>query len=153
MFLCTDLCQLPIFPSLQVTDSTARILIELDKTAQVTLALVEEISGILAGSKVLPIPPFQPTVFAFQGLKPETSYSVQIRGCHSGNPSGFKTIAQCPNEMKFAVISCNKIFITRTEVKKTGDLWHHLEKRIAKGQVDMMLHLGDQVRVFTPTWV
>ncbi|GAQ85600.1 hypothetical protein KFL_002440060 [Klebsormidium nitens] len=130
----------------KVTDCTARILIELDKTAQVTLALVDEISGILAGSKVLAVPPFQPTIFTFQGLKPETSYSVQIRGCHCGITSGFKTIAQCANEVKFAVISCNKIFITRTEVKTgTGDLWHHLEKRIAKGQVDMMLHLGDQV--------
>jgi hypothetical protein len=107
---------------------------------------VEEFSGILAGSKVKAIRPRQPTVFAFQGLKPETGYSVQIRGCHTKIPSSFKTTGQRPNEMKFAVISCNKVFITQTEVKSaTGDLWHHLSKRIAKGQVDMMLHLGDQV--------
>lgn len=113
------------------------------------MALVEEFSGKLAGSKVKMCGVNQPTVFAFPGLQPETSYSVQLRGCRNDIPSSFKTMGQSPNEMKFAVISCNKIFITKTGVKLTGDLWHHLSKRIAKGQVDTMLHLGDQVSLVT----
>eukprot|EP00921_Rhytidocystis_pertsovi_P025671 GHVQ01041396.1.p1 GENE.GHVQ01041396.1~~GHVQ01041396.1.p1 ORF type:complete len:131 (+),score=13.87 GHVQ01041396.1:363-755(+) len=44
-----------------------------------------------------------------------------------------------------AVVSCNKIYVTRDEVTPDVDLWRDLYKRIEQGSVDLVCHIGDNV--------
>jgi len=127
-----------------VTDTTARILLETDKATTIRL-----------DAKTAAHPPVSveaaakgkgfPTVFELKGLKPGTAYSVSIEGATPPpvQTATFKTIsARSEGPTRIAIISCNKVFFDSTG---HADLWDDLAKRAKNGEIDMVLHIGDQV--------
>jgi hypothetical protein len=163
----------------KVTSTTARILIEIDKTGSLTIELNAQVPALekqpsflhrqltngRRGPKsfkpgkgshhehkkvVQNVTANRPAIFEFKGLKPETSYTVEVKGCTTRTPSSFRTFPEVPADtLSFGVISCNKIFITDMLIAPAWDLWTHLSKSIDAGKVDFLLHLGDQVRPLT----
>lgn len=168
----------------KVTSTTARILIEVNKTGSLTIEVNEQVPALekqpsflqrqLTGGRRGPAKIFKskgsphdhkkkvqnvianrPSIFEFKGLKPGTMYTVDVRGCTVMTTSSFRTFPDVPAEtLSFGVISCNKIFITDMLIAPAWDLWTHLCKSIEAGKVDLLLHLGDQVRpLFGPKWL
>ena len=158
----------------KVTSTTARILIEIDKTGGLTIELKESAkeSALEKQPSLLQrklskkyssrtghsshgdkkklqknVIENRPSIFEFKDLKPETHYTVEVKNCTIMTKSGFRTFPEVPAEsLSFGVISCNKIFITDIMIAPAWDLWAHLSKNIEAGKVDLLLHLGDQVR-------
>jgi hypothetical protein len=88
----------------------------------------------------------RPSVFEFRDLEPDTRYSVEIKGCRGSVTGSFRTFpAVPPQNMTVGVISCNKIFITEQAIPMHSDLWAHLAKSVEAGNIDLLVHLGDQV--------
>ncbi|KAL2633411.1 hypothetical protein R1flu_004890 [Riccia fluitans] len=151
----------------KVSESTARILLEVGEPGHIVIHLEESEEGQPEESAVVPngktvengnktpktgpivrkfLQAGVPTIFVFDNLKPGTRYIVRMRGCYPLVPSSFKTFPEDdPSSINFAVISCNKIFITEKEIPVHSDLWAHLEKAIRHKKIDMCLHLGDQI--------
>lgn len=157
----------------KVTSTTARILIEIDKTGILTIELrgnsyvpvLEKQPSLLqrtlskkASKSGRPslgdkkklqkkVEANRPSIFEFRDLKPGTHYTVEVKDCTIMTKSSFRTFPEVPSEsLAFGVISCNKIFITDMLIAPNWDLWAHLSKSIEAGKVDFLLHLGDQVR-------
>ncbi|CAM6102417.1 unnamed protein product [Calypogeia fissa] len=138
----------------KVTQNSARILLEISETGKVAIVLEKE-SPPLANHMHKSHPSMQkmllagrPGIFVFENLDPGTRYIVKLKGCQksASQCSSFCTFPaeSCPS-VNFAVISCNKIFITEKEIPSHSDLWCHLAKAIEQGKIDMCLHLGDQI--------
>jgi hypothetical protein len=88
----------------------------------------------------------RPSVFEFRDLEPDTRYSVEIKGCRGLVTGSFCTFpAVPPQNMTVGVISCNKIFITEQAIPMHSDLWAHLAKSVEAGNIDLLVHLGDQI--------
>ncbi|OAE21316.1 hypothetical protein AXG93_868s1550 [Marchantia polymorpha subsp. ruderalis] len=145
----------------KVTDCTARILLEVGEPGEISMQLEEESvqngvpngqpaakskhkkkSGLIVKKSLVAM---RPAIFVFENLNPETRYHVRLKGCYPTVPSSFCTFPRiAPPSLNFAIISCNKIFITEKEIPVHSDLWAHLEKMIRLNKVNMCLHLGDQ---------
>jgi phosphodiesterase/alkaline phosphatase D-like protein len=122
----------------KVTDTTARVLVEADADAAVRCVLIDptetrhEVALALRGGR--------PAVFAFQGLAPETPYSVTFQGLEA-RVGRVMTLPSAARALNLAVVSCN--FTTQ---RGETDLWEDLFTRyVATGDVQVVLHLGDQV--------
>ncbi|BBN06633.1 hypothetical protein MPTK1_3g22730 [Marchantia polymorpha subsp. ruderalis] len=146
----------------KVTDCTARILLEVGEPGEISMQLEEESvqngvpngqpaakskhkkkSGLIVKKSLVAM---RPAIFVFENLNPETRYHVRLKGCYPTVPSSFCTFPRiAPPSLNFAIISCNKIFITEKEIPVHSDLWAHLEKMIRLNKVNMCLHLGDQI--------
>jgi hypothetical protein len=88
----------------------------------------------------------RPSVFEFRDLEPDTRYSVEIKGCRGLVTGSFRTFPAVPAQnMTVGVISCNKIFITEQAIPMHSDLWAHLAKSVEAGNIDLLVHLGDQI--------
>ncbi|KAG0620338.1 hypothetical protein M758_4G208700 [Ceratodon purpureus] len=156
----------------KVTSTTARILIEIDKTGSLTIEVrghakepvLEKQPSILQRARSKKslkserasdgdkkklqksVLANRPAIFEFRDLKPGTLYTVEVKDCHTTIKSSFRTFPEVPAEsLSFGVISCNKIFITDIMIAPAWDLWAHLSKSIEAGKVDFLLHLGDQI--------
>ncbi|KAL3694289.1 hypothetical protein R1sor_007940 [Riccia sorocarpa] len=151
----------------KVTESSARILLEVGEAGNIAMQLEEEKaqaedsaaapanrtseqngnSTVKTGATVTRfLEAGRPAIFVFNDLKPGTRYVVRLTGCCRPVQSSFKTFPKDnPSSLNFAVISCNKIFITEKEIPFHSDLWAHLERLIKQKKIDMCLHLGDQI--------
>lgn len=88
----------------------------------------------------------RPCVFMFTTLEPESRYRVEVKDCHEVEQSSFKTFPiKIPKKFCMASISCNSIFITKKTITGIDDLWHHLHKSIESNEIDLLIHLGDQI--------
>ena len=84
----------------------------------------------------------------FSGLRPETRYAVVVRDIPHVR-SSFKTFPAHPtlhHRLKFAVTACNNVWwAEKVGLRPEQDVWRALITMIDGGEVDMALHLGDQV--------
>eukprot|EP00949_MAST-11_sp_MAST-11-sp1_P004170 g4170.t1 len=144
-----------------VTDSSARILLEVAEAADVTIVLWD--AGGHGSEKehraALALPSKRATVFEFQNLAPNTRYCYRIEGVQLPQewlaccghfltqPKGGYTISEAHTSPRFACVSCNKIFVTQRESTPETDLWQDLANRCKGGDIDIILHLGDQVYI------
>jgi hypothetical protein len=95
------------------------------------------------------VPALRPTVFAFDGLSPGTKYTLTvtadgkpIKNCDPSSPAGFKTMSHS-GQCRIGVVSCNKIYVS---LKSNGETaWDLLKQRVLAGDLDCLLHVGDQV--------
>jgi len=127
-----------------VTSTTAIILVEIDACATVQLHLVPE-----EGDPICIEKDFYgsiPATFYVTDLRPDTKYQVAIGGVegkfvrrHTGL---VKTFPENPSKLRVAVVSCD-----RPERHLDGEqlMWKKLWERVEAGEIDLMLHVGDQV--------
>lgn len=129
-----------------VTDSSARILLEVESDTYVTIILKNENTN-------KPLRKFlkakTPSVFKFEGLEKSTLYNVEFmqKVTYSNESlneikSSFKTLSDDFAETKFAFISCNSIN-KELAIDKNYSLWKNLAESISN--YDYVLHGGDQV--------
>lgn len=126
----------------KVTDTNARVLLEVDQDADVTCRATPEGSAGAAGAtKKLSLKKGRPGVFALEPLQPGTTYRVAFSGATSDIPCQFATLPADTHALNIAAVSCN--FVPR---RGETDLWRDLYDRYASpGHVNLLLHLGDQV--------
>lgn len=136
-----------------VTDTTARILIEVDQDCEVIMKLYNDkneykIKNFLSGK--------MPTIFKFENLEVHTKYfvgfdhDIEYENKYLSNVgSSFRTLRGDVSNTKFLIISCNAISKELTTSKEYS-LWRHLAEDIEK--YDYALHIGDQVYLDWGEW-
>ncbi|KAI5054986.1 hypothetical protein GOP47_0030131 [Adiantum capillus-veneris] len=103
-------------------------------------------SGSKALSVVKDMEERRPSVFVFTTLDPDSQYRVEVKDCHDAEKSSFKTFpTEVSKRFCMASISCNSIFITKKTITRLDDLWYHLSKSIKSKEIDLLIHLGDQI--------
>jgi hypothetical protein len=128
-----------------VTGDTARILLEVDADCEITPRFragprKEEVTYALTA--------LTPTVLTLTDLDPGFHYSVQFEGAHpqrAAEAARFTTPLPgktAPHSLRIAAVSCNKVLWDR---QGEPDVWEQLAERCAAGEVDLVLHMGDQV--------
>jgi len=124
----------------KVTDTTARILIEVDSEAQVTCDATDFNNNVI--TQTGSFTKDRPSVFKLQGLMPETEYEITFRGVTANYPKGrVRTFGINADNLNVAAVSCN--FLGR---RGGSDLWADLRDRyIMPGDIDLLLHVGDQI--------
>lgn len=124
----------------KVTDTAARILIEVDSDAQVTCDA--SAAGQNAVTQTSNFTKDRPSVFTLTGLVPETEYEITFKGVTANYPKGrVKTFATNATSLNVAAVSCN--FLGR---RGASDLWADLRDRyVIPGDVNLLLHVGDQI--------
>ena len=123
----------------KVTDTTARVAIELDKKATVKCVATDSDGNTIEVEHQLVKGQFK--AFQLEGLKPLTEYYISFQGANSPVPGNFRTFAPQPDRMNVGAVSCNF-----TIHKGSIDLWEDLRDRyIYPGKLDLLLHLGDQI--------
>ena len=124
----------------KVTDTTARILIEIDSDATVVCNATDNAGNTLEFSDNLK--KNRPFAFALNGLQPNTEYKIIFTGVDGSTPnSRVKTFESNTERMNVAAVSCN--FPSRNG---ENDMWGDLRDRfVVPNDVDLLLHVGDQV--------
>lgn len=124
----------------KVTDTTARILIEVDDDVQVTCIATDTNKNVVTQANNST--KNRPFIFKLHGLMPETEYEITFKGVASTDLKGrVRTFATNLNKLNIAAVSCN--FFARRD--KT-DLWANLKDvYLDKREVDLVLHVGDQI--------
>lgn len=132
----------------RVDTTTARVLIEFDNDAEVTVTLTAPDGTTLNSSKSvtgsIPVP------FSFANLTAGTRYSVSVT-----NPSieivesYFNTLSGESGKLNFAVVSCNDRGIQASK-EPQADLWADLTRRIQNNEVTYLFQIGDQVYMDDP---
>lgn len=124
----------------EVTDTTARILIEVDDDIQVTCDAADANKNII--TQTSNFTKDRPAVFKLQGLLPETEYEITFKGVAGNYPKGrVRTFKANEDKLNVAAVSCN--FLGR---RGEADLWADLRDRyVMPGDIDLLLHLGDQI--------
>jgi len=131
-----------------VTDTTARILLESRRATDVRLVATPDsgaetvsVEGRLPGKGV-------PHALELTGLQPNTAYTVSLEGVTPGvQPTAYVRTQSSLSEKRttparIAIVSCNKVYYDSTG---HADLWDDLAKRAQNHEIDMVLHIGDQV--------
>lgn len=98
--------------------------------------------------------PGRPRIFVFHGLRENAHYSLTIAGLAHPQPAnaGFTTMMKDwkvdPSfpPMRLVTVSCNLLSETLALKKEQTDLWSDMADRVQRGEVDYVLHMGDQVR-------
>jgi hypothetical protein len=124
----------------KVTDTTARVLIEVDDDADVTCTITSK--GGDSAKNTASFKAGRPSVFAFKKLQPNTEYAVAFTGLAGTSPKGrIRTFATNTDSLNIAAVSCN--FLGR---RGKRDLWADLRDRyVLPGDVNLVLHIGDQI--------
>eukprot|EP01065_Artemidia_motanka_P006845 TRINITY_DN13346_c0_g2_i1.p1 TRINITY_DN13346_c0_g2~~TRINITY_DN13346_c0_g2_i1.p1 ORF type:complete len:768 (+),score=266.63 TRINITY_DN13346_c0_g2_i1:65-2305(+) len=132
-----------------VTATTARVMYEFHfsdgRRHEVTLS----VQG--AGGKVSVTKECEsnlPVVFSFPALREGTRYRIlpiENVWCPI-EQAGFRTRGEGGDPLTFAVVSCNKALVMR-EIATSGmlDLWDDMAQRAEAGDIDVIIHLGDQI--------
>ncbi|MEE9464368.1 MAG: alkaline phosphatase D family protein [Candidatus Neomarinimicrobiota bacterium] len=142
----------------EVTDTTARILIEVDQAAEVSCRLQGN-NGELHNSNQ-DFNAGRPGTFQFEGLDQSTLYKVTLTGVDNPYPGSFRTFPTEPNEIQIGIVSCNdpiretKDFLGVRRFFPTRRLKHLDKRHVRKAgpkHIDLLVHMGDQIygdRVF-----
>jgi len=90
----------------------------------------------------------RPVAFAFDGLSVNRQYHVKLEeGIDCPVKGQFHTfdgdISARP--LTFACLSCNKVHVVQNLPAGQIDLWDDLAQRAEHGDIDVILHLGDQI--------
>eukprot|EP00756_Hemistasia_phaeocysticola_P038356 Hpha_TRINITY_DN16753_c2_g8::TRINITY_DN16753_c2_g8_i1::g.77714::m.77714 len=131
----------------QVSETTARVLYEFSHSGDVTVTVTNTRTG-RSHSEKKRVPAKLPVVFAFSGLEPGSRYTVQQQSefkCFCGGAFNTPTGDLDAAPMTFAVVSCNKAAIIRGLRAEQIDLWDDLAQRAENGDIDYIIHVGDQI--------
>ena len=86
-----------------------------------------------------------PIVFKFENLKPKTKYTVRFDPSINQIKSSFTTLPKQPDgNLRLAIFSCNESQHMLSKPLES-DLWADMQRRIERGEIDYMLHMGDSV--------
>lgn len=123
----------------KVDHNSARVLLEVDEDVQVKC-----LATPLKGRPVQQTKPFhkgRPGTFHLKGLKADMPYELRFEGLTGERPGRFKTFPRRPTRLNVGAVSCN-FTIKRADT----DLWADLRDRYVRpGDLDLLLHLGDQI--------
>eukprot|EP00919_Chromeraceae_sp_WS-2016_P078296 GHVR01185444.1.p1 GENE.GHVR01185444.1~~GHVR01185444.1.p1 ORF type:complete len:609 (+),score=115.95 GHVR01185444.1:67-1893(+) len=141
----------------KVTDTTARIVIEMNCQCTVKCEVRSTTQDPAAVSE-RSFKRRRPAAFMITGLKPSTRYTVHLsaetpildKSWFRTFPSYWDISKQIPN---IVVLSCDNVYVTRTQINPECDLWSNLADRISngggvsrcEGSIDMVIHMGDNV--------
>ena len=104
---------------------------------------------------ILPTPPYGVATFQLTGLTgPQVSYAVAQYAVGSTPPDpstmlagpnakAFRLIA--PGPPRIGLVSCNDIDNHKFPKEQRGALWRRLGRLVAQGEVDLLVHAGDQI--------
>jgi phosphodiesterase/alkaline phosphatase D-like protein len=83
-----------------------------------------------------------PAIFCVSGLSPVTRYVLRVEASNGDAvlPGHFRTLSPDPTALRIACFSCDKITVADHD-----RLWENLAARAERDEVDLFLHLGDQV--------
>jgi hypothetical protein len=123
----------------EVTDTSARILVELDGEAEIT-CLATDSKGATSKHKQA-FRKNRPGIFSLEKLRPEQKYLISFTGAGNKPEGSVRTFAKKTTAINLAAVSCN--FTSR---RGNTDLWADLrDQYVLAGKVDLILHIGDQV--------
>lgn len=123
----------------KVTETTARVLVEVDRDAEVTCRITGADGNVSTDTRRLRAG--RPGVFRCTGLTPGTPHSVAFTGLAASRVGRVMTFPANPSRINIAVASCNN-----TPARGDTDLWQDLfDRYVATADVPLMLHVGDQV--------
>jgi len=133
----------------KVESTNAIVLVEVSTIADLELFLVPSDNTTKAATIHVPkqrFPQNRPGTFIVKGLKPETSYWVLVSGVSAksakNNIGHIKTSPFHTNKMNIVAVSCDR---PERQLNGETNMWKVLGDRIDKGEVDLMIHVGDQV--------
>lgn len=123
----------------KVTDTVARVAIEVDRGATVSCVATDAAGNAIRQRKQFEKDRF--SAFELSRLLPDTKYAVSFQGAASSVSCHVKTFPTVPGRMNVGAVSCNF-----TVFREGTDLWADLRDRnITPGNVDLLLHVGDQI--------
>ena len=125
----------------KTTDTSARVMLEFSQDGEEVLTLTAP-----DGQTHTCLRRFhanRPVVFQFNNLLPKTKYTVTSKYPFQCT-SAFRTLSSGPDPINFAFLSCNSRKAAAGYHDK-NNLWSDLGARACSGQVDYIIHLGDQV--------
>lgn len=122
----------------KVTNTTARVLIEVDSNVQVTCNAASA-SG--SATQKLACTKDRPAVFQLKNLSPATEYVITFQGVTAGPKGRVRTFGPNLDSLNVAAVSCN--YLGR---RGRRDLWADLRDRyVMPGDVGLVMHVGDQI--------
>jgi len=126
----------------EVTATTAIVLLEVTLVADIVAFLIPKEGDTVHVKQRFPAN--RPETFFFDKLKPETEYKVVFSGISKpGKHTGIvKTLPVAPTKLNIVVVSCDR---PERQLDGEQNMWKLLNERIKAGEVDLMLHIGDQV--------
>lgn len=127
-----------------VTDSTARILVEFERSGTETISLVSPEGTKSQCTKQ--VPARRPTVFSFTGLSAKTIYNVLSDHSFPVESSSFRTLTGKSSPLQLAFCSNNNRRVS-AEYNEETCLWNDLATRAVQKQIDYIIHLGGQVDI------
>eukprot|EP00756_Hemistasia_phaeocysticola_P038357 Hpha_TRINITY_DN16753_c2_g9::TRINITY_DN16753_c2_g9_i1::g.77736::m.77736 len=129
-----------------VTESTARVMYEFSEDCEVTVTVTSKASGESV-SCTKEAPANLPCIFTFEGLEPAVRYTVEQDAAEAPHGGGFTTVTGNLAERPFtiAAVSCNKAHVIRGLGAEEVDLWDDLAQRCEAGDIDLIIHMGDQI--------
>jgi hypothetical protein len=124
----------------KVTETTARVLIEVNEDVEITCD-AKPTNGSAVTQTVTSVKD-RPIAFQFDNLLPGREYAITFTGVSAGYPKGrIRTFKPNTDRLNVAALSCN--YLGR---RGRQDLWADLRDRyVMPGDVDLVLHLGDQI--------
>jgi len=134
----------------KVTSSTAIVLLEINLSVQITVHLIPNNEPYARkASRTQGMPKDIPKAFYFENLTPNTIYNVVLEGVNArdaqyktGRLRTMMTAYSDNDELQIVALSCNNPVDLRD---KETNMWDLLAKQVKKGDVDLVLHVGDQV--------
>jgi len=133
-----------------VTKDSAIVMMEINNEAPVTIYFVpytaegDDVDNVVY--KEQDMPRNVPKVFHVTGLKPDTSYRVLFSGVSKkaiyNRIGNVKTFPEKITKLTVAALSCD-----RPERVLDGEtnMWQLIQEKVESNQVQVVLHLGDQV--------
>ena len=126
----------------KVTDSTARVLVEINQDKKLTARLTA--ADGTSKQKTRSFKKDRPAVFQFSGLSAESEYTLSIASVALDVECRVRTLPTNPTRFNVGAVSCN--YLPR---RGSSELWADLRDRYVmpegSGHLDLLLHLGDQV--------
>jgi len=135
-----------------VDETSARVLVELDVGGLQSVTVVSandaddvhvaEIKNTVASV---------PSVYVFDNLQPKTKYKVFVDGeIENGIDAGFTTRSYDQDAVRLSAFSCNHPQFDN-EREQSRDLWKKMRALTENDELDMLIHMGDQVGAFLST--
>ena len=122
-----------------VTTSSAKVMLEVDETTEVTMQL--RASGRQHISKKL-LRALVPTVYQFEGLHENTIYQITIPEVSVRVLGEVHTLPIDMKKVNVAVVSCDL-----AKLQSKVDMWDRLFYRGKRDNVHILLHIGDNVYI------
>jgi phosphodiesterase/alkaline phosphatase D-like protein len=136
----------------QVTTTSARVLLEMLYASEVTIKLATDTMASPRASPqehTLSLAAKKPVVFTFDNLIPGTSYSVTVTWPKQDKPFIYGRVRTFSDSTKaqanVGCVSCNSLVINQ---RCKQDKWTQLHEAVRAGELDVLIHMGDQVCFF-----